>query len=141
MQHIPKEQTGTISLENNAKEMSLINPSWFMRGGHTSSIVPWDIKPDEKGTISWRSPLAGINVAETFTHTVYFLSYQIEGTNYHVVAGAWFPFKMGPGKMLFTVFVIEKKIEAQTMKGILSIVGKLLAKNGGDMHEQVDFLN
>jgi hypothetical protein len=137
MKHIPKEQTGTISLENTSEKLSLINPSWFIQGGHTTSVVPWDIKATEKGTISWRSPLAGTKIAETFKHTVHFLSYQIEGTNYHVVAGTWFPFKMGPGQSVFTLFVIEKKVEARKMKDILSIVGEGLAKNKGDVSQLV----
>ena len=141
MKHIPKEQTGTISLENQSKEVLLINPSWFIKGGSTSSIVPWDIRPTEKGTITWRSPLAGTKITETFKHTVHFLSYQIEGTNYHVVVGTWFPFKLGQGQSEFTLFVIEKKVEAQTMKNILSIVGKVLAQKNGDISQLISSIN
>ena len=106
-------------------------------GGHTTSIVPWDVRPTEKGTISWRSPLRGTKLSETFQYTVYFLSYQIEGTNYHVVVGTWFPLKLGPGQSVFTLFVIEKKVEAQTMKNILSIVGQVLADQKGDISQLI----
>ena len=128
MKYIPSEQTGTISLENISKETSLTNPSWFIVAGHTSSLVPWDITPSEKGTISWRSPLAGTKFNEALTHTVHCLSYQIEGTNYHIVSATFFPFKIGKGKSGFTIFVMEKKHEAQTMKDILSIVCEGLTK-------------
>ena len=106
--------------------------------GHTSSLVPWNIKPFEKGTISWRSPLGGTEIKETFKHTVHCLSYQIDGTNYYLVIATYFPFKISTGRSGFTIFVVEKRHEAQTMKNLLSIVGEAIEEEG--VHKLVSYL-
>lgn len=128
MKKIPLEQTGTIKLENLSTETSLTNPSWVIFAGHTTSIVPWHIKPSETGTITWRSPLGGIQFKDSWKRTVHFLSYQIEGTNYYIVIGSVFPLKMClNGKTTFTVFVMEAAEYVQ-MKDRLLVIAKGLEK-------------
>ena len=129
MKKIPSEQTGTIEIENLSKDTSLINPNWVMFAGYTTSIVPWYINPSEKGKITWRSPLGGTQVTDTFKPTIHFLSYQIAGTNYHVVFGSTFPLKGTKGKTTYTIFVVEVP-EYAKIKDDLLIMAKAL--------EQVD---
>ena len=133
--YIPSQETGTISLENLSKENSLINPSWFINAGDTSSVVPWEIKPSEKGTISFVSPFSGTKTKETFSHTVHFLSYQIDGTNYHLVIGQWFPWKIAKGHKKCTLFVMENKYDIRSMTDVLSFLGKELSKGNGNISQ------
>ncbi|CAB4008777.1 Hypothetical predicted protein [Paramuricea clavata] len=134
--YIPSQETGTILLENVSKENSLINPSWFINAGHTSSVVPWEIKPSEKGSISFVSPFSGKKVQETFSHTVHFLSYQIDGTNYHLIIGSWFPWKVSKGHKTFTLFVMENTLpDTRSMKDVLSFLGEGLRKKDGDVSQ------
>lgn len=127
MKKIPLEQTGTIAIENLSKDTSLINPNWVIFAGYTTSIVPWDIKPSENGKISWLSPLGGAKLTDTWKHTVHFLSYQIAGTNYHIVFGTTFPFKGMKGKTTYTIFVLEVPEYAKIKDNLLSIA-KVLEK-------------
>ena len=128
MKKIPSEQTGTIAIENLSKDISLINPSWVVTAGDTTSLVPWDIKPSGKGKVTWRSPFGGVKLADTFKHTIFFLSYQIAGTNYHIIFGTMFPLKLAlQGKTVFTIFVMETP-EYATIKANLQQMADAVVK-------------
>lgn len=131
---IPPQQTGTIVIENASNEIKLLNPSWYVQGAHTSSIAPWEIEPSKNGRFSYVTPLAGTKVTETFVNTVYFVSYQIEYTNFHVVIGAWFPWKISTGENTFTAFVMENTLPgAREIKDTLSLLAESLAKHKGNV--------
>lgn len=136
---IPSEQSCTISLENLCEDEILTKPSWYIRAGETSNIVPWEIKKDEVGEISFVVPLGGPRIKDALKHTVYFLSYHIERTSYDMVIGTWFPWKLEQKddwetvlqkeKPRYTVFIMETPPPALPMKQVLNVVGELLLTN------------
>ncbi|XP_028401103.1 uncharacterized protein LOC114524172 [Dendronephthya gigantea] len=135
---IPSEQSCTIALENLSREETLIKPAWYIRAGETANIVPWEIKSDEVGEISFVIPLGGARLTQKFQHTVYFLSYHINGTDYSIVIGTWFPLKLQPEdnwedilqkkNPRYTVFLMKTPTANMAMKNVLKVVGDLFVQ-------------
>ena len=135
---IPSEQSCTISLENLSKEETLMKPAWYISAGETANIVPWEIKSDEVGEISFVIPLGGARITQTFQHTVYFLSYHINSTDYNIVIGTWFPLKLQPEdnwedilqkqNPRYTVFLMKTPTANVAMKSVLKVAGELLVQ-------------
>ena len=127
MSYIPSKQSCTILIENQSQNFSLVDPVWYVTAGQVVNLLSSEIKSGEIGEASITIPFGGPKLKDSFTHTIFFVCYQIEGTRVAVVVATWFPLKLQMNNNRYSIFLMyfsNTKIPITTQAGeVLSILG------------------
>ena len=106
--YIPTDQSCTILIENVSKNTKLVERVWYITAGQVVNLIPWEIKSDEIGEASISVPFGGPrkSVKNLFSHTIFFVCYQIDKTGLAVVVATWFPLKLQMQSNRYSIFLM-----------------------------------
>ena len=105
--YIPTDQSCTILIENVSKNTKLVEPVWYITAGQVVNLIPWEIENGEIGEASISIPFGGPGkLVKTFSHTIFFVCYQIDKTGLAVVVATWFPLKLQMQSNRYSVFLM-----------------------------------
>ena len=106
--YIPTDQSCTILIENVSKNTKLVEPVWYITAGQVVNLIPWEIENGEIGEASISIPFGGPGkLVKTFSHTIFFVCYQIDKTGLAVVVATWFPLKLQMQSNRYSIFLMH----------------------------------